>query len=115
MNRLIKRFSDVVKGSIRGFDRIVFKGCILPLMSASEVMKFCGSKGVLNKDCKSWVMAQTKKIVDAAHEYSQKHTDSAVTHLASWKIRREELAHKQQQHTGITSGLIGIWSCLETG
>jgi hypothetical protein len=115
MNRLIERFSDVVKGSISGFDRIVFKGCILPLMSASEVMKFCGSKGVLNKDYKSWVMAQTKKIVDAAHEYSQKHTNSAIIHLASWKIRKEELARKRQQDTGITSGLIGIWSCLETG
>jgi hypothetical protein len=30
MKRLIERFSSLVKGSITGFDRIVFKGFILP-------------------------------------------------------------------------------------
>jgi len=34
MNKLIKRFSDLVKGSIPGFNRIVFKGFIFPLMAA---------------------------------------------------------------------------------
>jgi len=31
---LIKRFGGLVKGYITGFDRIVFKGMILPLMFA---------------------------------------------------------------------------------
>ena len=34
MRKHIERFSGLVKGSINGFDRIVFKGFILPLMSA---------------------------------------------------------------------------------
>ncbi len=34
--------------------------------------------------------------------------------MTYWKIRKEELAHKQQEAAGITSGLMG-WSCLETG
>ena len=38
MNKLIERFSDIVKGSIAGFDRIVFKGMILPSMSAAEAI-----------------------------------------------------------------------------
>jgi hypothetical protein len=45
MKKLVQRFASVVKGTLSGFDRIVFKGCILPLMSAAEVMKFCGAKG----------------------------------------------------------------------
>ena len=40
MKKLIERFSDLVKGSIAGFDRIVFKGFILPLMSAKGAMRF---------------------------------------------------------------------------
>jgi len=35
MKRIIERFSDLVKGSISGFDRIVFKGLILPLIVAA--------------------------------------------------------------------------------
>ncbi len=73
--RLIKEFlqifASVVKSALSGFDRIVFKGCILPLMSAAEAMKFCGAKGVFNKDYKNWVMAQAKKIVDDANDYSE--------------------------------------------
>lgn len=81
MKKLVKRFSSMVKGTLSGFDRIIFKGCILPLMSATEVMKFCGSRGVLNKHYKSWVTAQTKKVVDSANDYAEKHTVSPVTHL----------------------------------
>ena len=45
MNAFIDRFSDLVKGTISGFDRIVFKGLVLPLMSAAEVMNFCRARG----------------------------------------------------------------------
>ncbi len=38
--RIYKKFSGLVKGTISGFDRIVFKGLILPLMSSREVMSF---------------------------------------------------------------------------
>jgi hypothetical protein len=34
MNKLIERFSGLVKSTLSGFDRIVFKGLILSLMSA---------------------------------------------------------------------------------
>ncbi len=60
-------------------------------------------------------MAQTKKTVDDANDYSEKHIGSPIIHLTSWKIRKEELARKQQETAGIASGLIGVWSCLETG
>ena len=56
MKKLIERFSDLVKGSITGFDRMVFKGFILPLMSAKGVMQFCGFKNILNKNYKKWMM-----------------------------------------------------------
>jgi hypothetical protein len=115
MMKLVQRFSELVKGTINGFDRIVFKGCILPLMSATETMKFCRFKGILNKDYKSWMMEQTTKIVDAAEQYAQNKSGQSITHLSIWKTRKESLAHERQQATGITSGLIGVWSCLEAG
>ena len=36
MKSFIDRFSNLVKGTISGFDRIVFKGIILPLMSRND-------------------------------------------------------------------------------
>ena len=52
MKLFIDKFSNLVKGTISGFDRILFKGLVLPLMSTSEVMTFCRSRGILNKDYK---------------------------------------------------------------
>lgn len=115
MKELIKRFSALVKGTISGFDRIVFKGLILPLMSAGEVMSFCRAKGVLNKEYKQWMMEQTKKIIKTADQYAQENCGQGVIHIPTWRTRKETLAHKQQQKKQITSGLIGVWSCLESG
>ena len=56
MKKFIKRFSGLVKGIINRFDRIVFKSLVLLLMSSSEVMSFCRSRSILNKDYKQWMM-----------------------------------------------------------
>ena len=71
MEKIIERFAGLVKGSITGFDRIVFKGLIRPLMSAKEVMKFCASKGILNKDYKNWMIQQSKSLSRAAEQYAK--------------------------------------------
>ena len=115
MKSFIDRFSALVKGTLTGFDRIVFKGFILPLMSASEVMGFCRARGILNKEYKNWMLAQTKNIVDTAEQYAKDHSGQAVTHLSTWRIRKEEIAHERQREQQIASGLIGVWSCLERG
>ena len=35
--------------------------------------------------------------------------------ISSWRIRKEELAQKRQKSEHIEKGLIGVWSCLESG
>jgi len=114
MKAFIDRFSDSVKGVLSGFDRIVFKGLILPLMSASEVMSFLCSKGVLNKDYKNWMVAQTKDIVNTADQYARDNCGQPIVRIPTWRIRKEELAHERQQQERIETGLIGVWSCLES-
>jgi len=36
-----------------------------------------------------------------------------ITYISTWKTRKEALAHERQQQEQLTSGLIGVWSCLE--
>lgn len=115
MKEFIKRFSGLVKGTISGFDRIVFKGLILPLMSSSEVMSFCRARSILNKDYKQWMMAQTAGLIENAERYAKDSCGHGVEHITSWRIRKEGLAHKRQESEHIEKGLIGVWSCLESG
>ena len=106
MKEFIKRFSSMVKGTISGFDRIVFKGLILPLMSSSEVMSFCRSRSILNKDYKKWMMEQTAGIIKNAERYAEKSCGHGVEHISSWRVRKETLAHERQKAEHIKEGLI---------
>jgi hypothetical protein len=113
MDMFLHRFSDKIKGCISGFDRIVFKGVIRPLMFAAGAQGFLQARSILNKDYKTWVMAQSALIVDSAEAYVRKECGRGITPISSCHIRKEELAHERQKQERIQSGLIGAWSCVE--
>jgi len=114
MNLFVAKFRDVIKGILTGFDRIVFKGSILPLAHAAGAMSFCQANGIRNKDFKRWAMDQTALVVDAAQRYAVTHCGRGVQPIIHSKTRKEELAHKRQQELGKDSGLIGVWSAVES-
>jgi len=115
MKHIIQRFGRAVKGILTGFDRIVFKGSILPLTHEEGAMSFCGHRGILNKDYKSWMMEQTEALVEAVDKYAKEQCGRGITHLNTWRHDKDKLAEKRREKEGIDSGLIGVWSCLESG
>lgn len=114
MNTFVQKFAGIVKGIITGFDRIVFKGSILPLMHAQGVMNFCCSRGILNKEYKPWMLKQTERLVSAAERYAEKECGRRITPIKSSHIRKEEMARHHQHKNQIQSGLIGVWSAIES-
>jgi hypothetical protein len=114
MNSLLHRFRDIIKGCIKGFDRIVFKGMIRPISYSGGMQSLLENQGVLNKNYKEWVAAQSKAIEEAANKYSKEQCGCDITYIPSCHERKEELAHNQQKKLGIESGLVGVWSCLES-
>ena len=50
MDTFLHKFESLIKGCLTGFDRIVFKGCLRPLMFAAGAQQFFSRRGVLNKD-----------------------------------------------------------------
>lgn len=115
MNILLKRFDGVFKEVITGFDRIVFKGMLLSLTFAEGAMAYLGRRGVLNKCFKEWATTSSGELCAAVDRYSMQAAGRPVEYLRTWRERKEELAHKRQTELGIETGLIGVWSCLETG
>ena len=113
MDTFLQRFGDKIKGVITGFDRIVFKGCIRPLMFAEGAMSFLRFRGVLNKDYKDWVMKQSAAMVEAAERYARSVSGRGIDPIRSSKERKEELAHARQRERGVKEGLIGAWSSVE--
>jgi hypothetical protein len=114
MNMFVTKYQNVVKGMITGFDRIVFKGSMLAVMHAVGAMNFFRANGVLNKDFKDWAMAQTGQIVTWAEQYGREHCGHGIIPILSSKVRKEELAHERQRELKISSGLIGVYSAIES-
>jgi len=115
MKQLIKILGDAVLGVTSGFDRIVFQGMIRPLMYPEGAMGFFARRRIQFKDAKKWVTEHTQRLIDAVEQWSRRECGAGITYLPSATIRKEEVARDRQQKMGITAGLIGTWSCLESG
>ena len=114
MDSLLTRFGNAVKGVISGFDRIVFKGMLRPIMFAAGMQGYLLSRGVLNKDFKAYAMLKSQTIVANAEEISKKETGQPIIYLPSSNERKETVARNRQKETGTKDGLIGVWSCVES-
>jgi hypothetical protein len=114
MDTLLNRFSEKVNSVITGFDRIVFKGMIMPIMYAAGMTSFLVARKVLNKDFKDYAIRQSQSIVQSAEELAGTLDGHGIEYIPSHSVRKEELAHARQRETGITEGLIGVWSCVES-
>jgi hypothetical protein len=115
MKGFIERLGKSVNGVLSGMDRIIFKGILRPILHPLGAMSFCRSHGILNKNYKAWMLDQTKILYQHAEEISQKQCGEGIIPIATYKIRKEKLAHEQQMSKGIKEGLIGVWSCQEQG
>lgn len=114
MDTLLYKFNNKIKGVLEGFDRIVFKGTLKPLCFATGMQIFLSRQGVLNKDYKDWINQKSTAIVEDGEAYALRQTGTSIQYLASCNTRKETIAHEQQKKTGIQSGLIGAWSCVES-
>jgi hypothetical protein len=77
-------------------------------------MGFLHWRGVLNRDYKKWMQAQSEALVSAVDRYVREQTGRRIVPLSTWRYDKETLARKRQEQAGIDTGLIGAWSCLES-
>jgi hypothetical protein len=114
MDTLLSKFGGKVKGVLEGFDRIVFKGNLKPLCYTAGMQMFLKCNNILFKDYYSWINEKSAAICRDAEEYTRKHCQTEIQYIPTHNIRKEAIAHEQQRKTGIKSGLIGTWSCVES-
>jgi hypothetical protein len=114
MDLLSYKYRDKIKGVLEGFDRIVFKGILRPISFAAGMQMYLNYNKVLNKGYKEWALGKTSAIISDAEKYTMEHCGADIQYLSSCHVRKEELAHAQQEKSGTQSGLIGTWSCVES-
>lgn len=120
-------FLNLHKKSIRYvinmFDRIIFKGYLSSFFPKGAFQRYLNKRGVLLKDAKVFFEAETARIKQHAEQTAEKqgrpfiYLNSAHTHKGKGgakKDSKEDLALSIAKRDGVTTGLVCIFSVLET-
>jgi hypothetical protein len=108
----LQTLSGVMFGSLSGFDRLVFRGYLRSLMSASGMNVYCWTNGILFKDFKIHALERTQQLIAASEAVAQRH-NRPIEYLRSPQMRKEDRAREVAKRDGITDGLIGMFTCVE--
>ena len=108
----VQTLPGLVFGCLRGFDRLVFRGYLRSLMSASGMNVYLWTNGVTFRDFKAHAQQRTDQLI-AASEGVAKRQDRPVEYLRSPQMRKEDRARELAKRDGITDGLIGMFTCVE--
>ena len=118
MGIFLEKFSNVIKGVIEGFDRLIFKGHLTSFFPQGAFARYLFNRGVLLKDAKKFFEAETTRIIDHAKQAATQavrpyiYLESAHTHASGQS--KESMAQEIAKRDNVTEGLVCIFSVLET-
>ena len=112
MLSFIQRFSSEVIGSLSGFDRLRFRGTKRLLNTQGGMHTFLWHKQVLLKDFKSYVCDVTDSLRRSV-EHAAAGAGRPLIFLNHGE-RKEDLAQRVAQRDGVSSGLICVFSAVES-
>ena len=112
MDRFLSRFRPLVSCVLSGFDRIVFRGILQPLMREFGMYYMLKDAGVQLLDFKRFALATTEQLKQASLEVAQR-TNRPILYLNSGDIDKQELARKILVANPVEHGLICVFKALE--
>lgn len=113
MGKFIDACRNAILGVLSGFDRLMLHGRLRSLEYQDGAQMFFGQRNILFKDAKAWMEQQTRVLIRDVEAIAQQATGHGITHLPSARLRKDEIARKAMRDRGITTGIIGAWSCTE--
>ncbi len=119
MDAFLELHNDHILGVLEGPDRIIIKGYLTPLFGDGSFKAYLSRRGILLKNAKGFLNAETEEICAAAKQMAQKQNrrfvplEGAHTHKSSES--KEDLARKIAKEDGITEGLVCILQAMEVG
>jgi hypothetical protein len=108
----IARHRSKIIGVLRGFDRIVFRGCLSRLLYPEGVAAFLNRQGCLLKDFGHFVQETTGALRDLATAAALR-LGRPVHYLESSSVSKEEVARKFFRESPVKKGLVCMLSCVE--
>jgi len=112
MNAFIQKYRSVVKGVLSGFDRLVFRGTLMPLCSPGGMADYLYAVRVLLRDFGIHVADVTQRLRSASLEEANR-LGRPIVYLASSRVSKEETARQIAEGDRVDKGLIAVLKCVE--
>jgi hypothetical protein len=91
MERFVARYGSLVTSILSGFERLVFRGTLLPLMRELGMYTYLKRSGVRLLDYQPFVLATSERVKAAALRPAHEH-ERPIRYLQSSRIDKEALA-----------------------
>jgi hypothetical protein len=112
MKEFIANYKDEIRGTLTGFDRLIFQGTLRSIAYAEGMDKCRTLNGILLKDFGRYAAQASQRLEQAslteAHRLSR-----PVEYLASSRIDKEKRARAIAEQQGIREGLVCVLRCIE--
>jgi hypothetical protein len=112
MQSCVARYRPLITAVRSGFDRLVFRGTLLPLVMPGGMYTFLTRAHVALLDFKPYVPATSERVKAAALREALAH-DRPVRYLESRTIDKEALARRLLAEHPVDDGLICAFKTLE--
>lgn len=112
MKRFVARFESLVSGVLSGFDRLVFRGSLLPLMRPRGMETFLNCAGVSLLDFKEAVPLISERVKEAAMAEARR-LERPVRYLESTATSKEDLARSLLADHPVEAGLACVLTAVE--
>jgi hypothetical protein len=112
MNEFVQRNASAVIGMLSGFDRLLFRGTLRRIASASGLSSFLSYTGVLLKDFGAHSEKLTEQVRAASSAVAAK-AGRPEEYLEDPSVSKEDFAREIARRDGIESGLICLLKAVE--
>ena len=112
MTRFLARYRPRIAAVLSGFDRLVFRGTLLPLVIPGGMFCFLQRAQVGLLDFKEYVRATSERVKEAALREAVEH-DRPIRYLESSATDKEKLARRLLAEQPVQEGLVCAFKTLE--
>jgi len=112
MKSFLARFGTDVEGVLSGFDRLVFRGHLIPLIRPSGMYAFLKRTGIRLLDFKDYVSTTSDRIKKEALDTARL-LERPIRYLRSSKTNKEALVQQLFIEQPVNEGLICLFTTVE--
>jgi hypothetical protein len=106
VEKFVARYRWAITAIVSGFDRLVFRGTLLPLVMERGMHPLLSRAGVRLLDFKRYALATSERLTNAALREAIEH-HRPVRYLQSAKTDKESLVQRLLQEHPVEHGLMG--------